>query len=173
MAGRCVSVRHGRLRLGPRSATVALTAEHDVCYRTLEVRLENNLAATAGPRTALAPEEYTRTAPPVLTLRSSCRATPVMPGWMRGARTPLMGELAYSGPAIGGTAQGYALTWSLPALRLMDVRPSPIAVGLPSVQHVLQAEVPDAPAAGMAATTFGGPVGVEVICGVGMHPLLT
>ena len=90
-----------------------------------------------------------------------------------GADTPLMGELAYEGPAIGGAAQPYALRWFLPALRLMDVRPSPVQVGLPSVQHVLQAEVPDAPAAGMAATTLGGPVGVEVVCGMGSNPLLT
>ena len=76
-----VSVRHGRLRLGPRSATVPLTAAHDVCYRTLEVRSENNLAATAGPRTGLAPEEYTRTQPPhadahvrAATLRQRCLA---------------------------------------------------------------------------------------------------
>ena len=169
-----LSVRHGRLRLGPRSATVALTAEHDVCYRTLEVRLENNLAATAGPRTALAPEEYTRTAPPMLTLSFELpryASDAWLDAW--GADTPLMGEVHYGGPAIGGAPQAYQLTWSLPALRLTDVRPSPIQVGLPSVQHVLQAEVPDAPAAGMAATTLGGPCGVEVVCGVAAHPLLT
>ena len=169
-----VSVRHGRLRLGPRSATVPLTDAHDVCYRTLEVRLENNLAASAGPRTGLAPEEYTRTAPPTLTLTFELPryASDVwLDTW--GLAVPLMGELAYEGPPIGGAAQAYHLRWSLPALRLTDVRPSPVQVGLPSVQHVLQAEVPDAPAAGMAATTFGGPVGVEVVCGVANHPLLT
>ena len=169
-----VSVRHGRLRLGPRSGTAALTAAHDVCYRTLEVRLENNLAATAGPRTGLAPEEYTRTAPPVLTLTFELPRY-ASDGWLDawGMETPLMGALAFTGPPIGGAPQPYHLTWSLPALRLTDVRPSPVQVGLPNVQHVLQAEVPDAPGAGMAATTLGGPCGVEVICGVGMHPLLT
>ena len=169
-----VSVRHGRLRLGPRSATVPLIADHDVCYRTLEVRLENNLVASAGPRTGLAPEEYTRAAPPVLTLTFELPryASDVwLDTW--GADTPLMGDLAFTGPPIGGTPQAYHLTSSLPALRLTDVRPSPVQVGLPSVQHVLQAEVPDAPAAGMAATTLGGPVRVEVVCGVGNNPLLT
>jgi hypothetical protein len=163
-----VSVRHGRLRLGPRSATVALTDAHKVCYRTLEVRLENNLAASAGPRTGLAPEEYARTSPPVVTLTFELpryASDAWLDAW--GAQTPLMGELAFTGPSP------YGLRWSLPALRLMDVRPSPVQVGLPSVQHVLQAEVPDAPAAGMAATTFGGPVVVEVVCGVASHPLLT
>jgi hypothetical protein len=169
-----VSVRHGRLRLGPRSATTALTETHDICYRTLEVRLENNLTASAGPRTGLAPEEYTRTAPPALTLAFELpryASDMWLDAW--GADTPLMGELAFTGPQVGGTPQTYGLTWSLPALRLTDVRPSPVALGLPSVQHVLQAEVPDTPAAGMAATTFGGPVGVEVICGVGNNPLLS
>jgi hypothetical protein len=89
-----------------------------------------------------------------------------------GLYEPLMGTLTFTGPPIGGTPQAYGLTWSLPALRLMDVRPSPVALGLPSVQHVLQAEVPEAPAAGMAATTFGGPVGLEVVCGVSTNPLL-
>lgn len=169
-----VSVRHGRLRLGPRSATVPLTAAHEVCYRRLEVRLENNLVATAGPRTGLAPEEYTRTAPPVLTLAFELpryESDAWLDAW--GFHEPLMGDLAFTGPAIGGVSQPYHLTWYLPALRLMDVRPSPVAVGLPSVQHVVQAEVPDAPAAGMPATSLGGPVGVEVVCGVGNHPLLT
>lgn len=169
-----VSVRHGRLRLGPRSASVPLTTEHEVCYRTLEVRLDNNLVASAGPRTGLAPEEYTRATPPVLTLTFEMpryASDAWLDAW--GLATPLMGDLAYEGPAIGGAAQGYTLRWSLPALRLTDVRPSPVQLGLPSVQHVLQAEVPDTPAAGMAATTFGGPVGVEVVCGVGTHPLLT
>jgi hypothetical protein len=169
-----VSVRHGRLRLGPRSATAALTAAHDMCYRTLEVRLENNLATSAGPRTDLAPEEYTRTAPPVVTLTFELpryASDAWLDAW--GLATPLMGELAYGGPPIGGAPQAYHLTWSLPALRLMDVRPSPVALGLPSVQHVLQAEVPDAPAAGMAVTTLGGPVGVELVCGIASNPLLT
>jgi hypothetical protein len=169
-----VSMRHGRLRLGPRSATAALTTEHDVCYRTLEVRVENNLAVNTGPRTGLAPEEYTRTAPPVVTLTFELpryASDLWLDAW--GAATPLMGTLAYRGPAVGASGQGYGLIWSLPALRLTDVRPSAVALGLPSVQHVLQAEVPDAPAAGMAATTFGGPVGVEVVCGVGNNPLLT
>ena len=169
-----LSVRHGRLRLGPRSASAPLTDAHDVCYRTLEVRLENNLVASAGPRTGLAPEEYTRTAPPVLTLTFELpryASDAWLDAW--GEASPLMGEMAFTGPSIGGSSQAYHLTWSLPALRLTDVRPSPVQVGLPSVQHVLQAEVPDAPAAGMAATTFVGPVGIEVVCGVGMNPLLT
>ena len=169
-----LSVRHGRLRLGPRSATVALTAEHDVCYRTLEVRLENNLVASAGPRTRLAPEEYTRTAPPMLTLTFELpryASDAWLDAW--GADTPLMGDVVFTGPPVGGTAEPYHLAWSLPALRLTDVRPSPVQVGLPSVQHVLQAEVPDAPAAGMVGTTLGGPVGVEVVSGVAAHPLLT
>ena len=169
-----VSVRHGRLRLGPRSASVPLTDAHDVCYRTLEVRLENNLAASAGPRTGLAPEEYTRTAPPVLTLTFELPryASDV---WLDAWGLPRRSWASWRLPGRRSAAQrqAYALAWSLPALRLTDVRPSPVQVGLPSVQHVLQAEVPDAPAAGMAATTFGGPVGVEVVCGVGMHPLLT
>jgi len=169
-----VSVRHGRLRLGPRSASAPLSAAHDVCYRTLEVRLENNLAATSGPRTGLAPEEYTRTAPPTLTLAFELPryASDVwLKTWDDGE--PLMGTLAFTGPAIGGSGQTYHLTWSLPALRLTAVRPSPVQVGLPSVQHVLQAEVPDAPAAGMPATMLGGPVGVEMVCGVANNPLLT
>jgi hypothetical protein len=169
-----VSVRHGRLRLGPRSASVPLTAEHEVCYRSLEVRLENNLAATQGPRTGLAPEEYTRTAPPVLTLAFELPryASDVwLSTWDDGE--PLMGALAFSGPQIGGSPQAYQLTWYLPALRLTDVRPSPAQLGLPSVRHVVQAEVPEAEAAGMPAATLGGPVGVEVVCGVGNNPLLT
>jgi hypothetical protein len=168
-----VSVRHGRLRLGPRSATVPLTEIHDVCYRMLEVRVENNLTANTGPRTGLAPEEYTRTAPPAVTLTFELpryASDLWLDAW--GAATPLMGTLAYGGPAVGASGQGYGLIWSLPALRLTDVRPSAVALGLPSVQHVLHAEVPDAPAAGMPATTFGGPVGVEVICGVENNPLL-
>jgi hypothetical protein len=166
-----VSVRHGRLRLGPRSATVPLDAAHEVCYRSLEVRLENNLAASAGPRTALAPEEYTRTAPPVLTLSVELpryHSDAWLDAW--GLSTALMGDLAFTGPPIGGIAQPYQLTWYLPALRLTDVRPSPVALGLPSVRHVLQAEVPDQ-AAGMPATTFGGPCAVEVVCGVATNPL--
>jgi hypothetical protein len=169
-----VSVRHGRLRLGPRSATSPLTADHDVCYRTMEVRLENNLAARAGPRTALAPEEYTRTAPPTLTLTFELpRYDSDM--WLEtwDLTSPLMGDVSYVGPHIGASLDVYRLTWHFPALRLTDVRPSPVALGLPRVTHVLQAEVPDAPAAGMAATTLGGPVGVEVVCGVASHPLLT
>jgi len=169
-----LSVRHGRLRLGPRSASAPLTAAHEVCYRTLEVRLENNLVATSGPRTGLAPEEYTRTAPPVLTLAFEMpryASDLWLDAW--GADTPLMGALAFTGPPIGGASQTYHLTWSLPALRLTAVRPSPVQVGLPSVQHVLQAEVPPvALAAGMPATTFGGPVGVEMVCGVANNPLL-
>jgi len=170
-----VSVRHGRLRLGPRSAEAPLTTVHEVCYRTLEVRLENNLASSFGPRTALAPEEYTRTAPPVLTLAFEMPryASDVwLKTWDDGE--PLMGALMFRGPEIGGGAQAYHLTLYLPALRLTDVRPAPVALGLPSVQHVLQAEVPPvALAAGMPATTFGGPVGVEMVCGVGQHPLLS
>jgi hypothetical protein len=168
-----LSVRHGRLRLGPRSATQPLQAAHDVCYRTLEVRLENNLVATSGPRAGLAPEEYTRTAPPMLTLAFEMPRY-ASDAWLEtwGADTPLMGALEFTGPAIGGASQPYHLTWSLPALRLTDVRPSPVQVGLPSVQHVVQAEVPDAPAAGMPTTTFGGPCAVEVVCGVANNPLL-
>jgi len=169
-----VSVRHGRLRLGPRSASAPLTAANEVCYRTLEVRLENTLAATQGPRTGLAPEEYTRTAPPTLTLAFELpryESDVWLKTWDDGA--PLMGELAFSGPEVGGSPQAYHLTWSLPALRLTDVRPSPVALGLPSVQHVLQAEVPEALAAGMPATANGGPCAVEVTCGVATHPLLT
>lgn len=168
-----LSVRHGRLRLGPRSATVPLQATHDVCYRTLEVRLENTLAATAGPRTGLAPEEYTRTAPPALTLTFEMpryASDAWLDAW--GAEEPLMGELSYGGPPVGASGQAYRLTWYLPALRMVDVRPSPVALGLPSVRHVVQAEVPDAPAAGMPATTFGGPVAVEVVSGQAQHPLL-
>jgi len=169
-----VSVRHGRLRLGPRSETVPLTAVHEVCYRTVEVRLENNLAASFGPRTGLAPEEYTRTAPPALTLAFELpryASDAWLKTWDDGE--PLMGELAFTGPPLGGAPQAYGLTWYLPAVRLTDVRPSPVALGLPSVRHVVQAEVPEAPAAGMPATTNGGPVGVEVVCRVGNNPLLT
>jgi hypothetical protein len=168
-----VSVRHGRLRLGPRSATSPLTDAHEVCYRTLEVRLENTLAATSGPRTGLAPEEYTRMAPPTLTLSFELPRY-ASDAWLDtwGAGEPLMGDLAFTGPQVGGSGQSSQLTWYLPALRLTEVRPSPVALGLPSVQHVLQAEVPDAPAAGMPATALGGPVGVEVVCGVANNPLL-
>jgi len=168
-----VSVRHGRLRLGPRSAEAPLTTVHDVCYRALEVRLENNLAATQGPRTGLAPEEYTRTAPPALTLAFELpryASDAWLKTWDDGE--PLMGELAFRGPPIGGSSQAYHLTWSLPALRLTDVRPSSVALGLPSVRHVVQAEVPEAAAAGMPQAALGGPVGVEVVCGVGNNPLL-
>lgn len=168
-----VSVRHGRLRLGPRSATVPLGATQEVCYRSLEVRLDNNLAASAGPRTALAPEEYTRTAPPVLTLAFELPrydSDVWLDAW--GLESALMGVLSFTGPPIGGAAQPYGLTWSFPALRLLDVRPQPVALGLPSVRHVLQAEVPDAASAGMPTTTFGGPCAVEVVCGVATNPLL-
>ena len=169
-----VSVHHGRLRLGPRSAEAPLTAAHEVCYRTLEVRLENNLASSFGPRAGLAPEEYTRTAPPTLTLSFELpryASDSWLKTWDDGA--PLMGELAFTGPQVGGSGQASRLTWYLPALRLTDVRPSPVALGLPSVRHVVQAEVPETPAAGMPPATFGGPCAVEVVCGVGQNPLLT
>jgi hypothetical protein len=168
-----VGVRQGQLRLGPASPTTALTDVNDVCYSTCEVRLENQIAAPFGPRTGLAPEEYARTAPPVLTLSFD---TPryQSDGWLQTwqARTLLMGELRFSGPQVAGSPQAYQLTWYLPALRLTDVRPSPVQVGLPSVRHVVQAEVPAQPAAGMPATSQPGPVGVEVVCGVANNPLL-
>ena len=146
-----------------------------MCYRTLEVRLENNLAASAwpthGPGTggiyadgAAGADAHVRAAALCQRRLARCVGSRRRRSWANW-RSP--------GRRSAAHPQAYRLTWSLPALRLTDVRPSPVQVGLPSVQHVLQAEVPDAPAAGMAATTFGGPVGVEVVCGVANHPLLS
>jgi len=168
-----LGVRHGRLRLGLASPTTPLSSANDVCYSTCAVRLDNQLAASYGPRTGLAPEQYGRTTPPALTLTVD---TPryLSDAWLQTwqAQTTLMGELRFLGPQVGGSGQAYQLTWYLPALRLTDVRPSPVQVGLPSVRHVLQAEVPAQPAAGMPATAQPGPVGVEVVSGARHHPLL-
>lgn len=168
-----VSVRHGTLRLGPRSTTTPLDASHDVCYRTCSLTLANNLATMFGPRTGLMPDEYTRTAPPTLTLTFEIpryQSDQWLAAW--GAQTPLMGTWRFIGPPITLATYPYALGWYFPALRLTDVRPSPVQVGLASVQHTMHAEVPTQLAAGMPATTFGGPAAVEVISGASNHPLL-
>ena len=168
-----VSIHHGVCLIGPASPTTALGPANAVCSRSLAVTLENNLAPTFGPRTALAPEEYTRTALPTLTL------TFELPRydsdlWLSrwGSQALLMGDLRWTGPAIGSSGQQYQVRWSFPALRLTDVRPSAIAVGLASVQHTLQAEVPTQAAAGLPTLTQPGPVGVTLVNRVAQHPLL-
>lgn len=168
-----VSVWHAELLLGLASPTTPLESGETVCYRSLEIRLENHLEASAGPRTTLGPEEYVRTAPPALTLSMDLPRYDSdlwLSRWATGAL--LMGDLTFTGPLIGSSGHTYQLRWSFPALHLTDVRPSPVQVGVSSVRHTLQAEVPTATAAGLPTLSQPGPLGVTVMSGESHHPLL-
>jgi len=168
-----VLFRQARIRLGPYSTGTALNSTHQLACASASVTLQNQLAATFGPRTGQHPEEYERSGPPIVLgslQQPRYTSNTLVSAWE--ANTRYMLEMVFTGPRIAGTAFNYQLTLYVPGLFFTQVEPSPLSVGRSSLPLNWFAAAPDVTPAGFPTTARQGPLILEVISGVAAHGLL-
>lgn len=159
-------------RIAPWSAVTPLGSGDALQTPTWALRVEQQLAATFGRRTGLAPEEYERTQAPTVTL------TFVVPRhantawatrWAAGTR--VMADAQWAGPLIPGTATPYACRVYLPALEVSNAQTT-MTAGIATETVQCLGVIPASAAAGFPLMHRLGPLAVECVTSVSQHPLL-
>ena len=160
-------------RIGPYSASVALDSSTLAPCTRWSLRLENNLEASAGPRTGYAPDEYERSNEPRVTLSFTLpRSTTDVwqTRWVQNTRLMAIG--AFQGPVIGNTSVHYALTCYLPSCQVTNAVLNLAGAQIPSTTVELVAIVPTAAAAGFPTMQRLTPLALELVSGEAQHALL-
>ena len=162
-------------RLAPYSAGTPLGSGDVQRCTSWTLRLENNLEASPGPRTATAPEEYARA--PANTLRVT--VTFVDPRhtadtWQTrwGLNTILMADAKFTSERLVAAGQPYRLNVYLPSCQVTNAQLNVAGAQLPSDTVQLVGILPAAAAAGMPTMSRLGSCAIEVVSGLATHPLL-
>jgi len=172
--GPSVLLTHAVLRLAPYSTETPLGSSHETGIMHWSCTLKNQLKGDPGPRTGLAPEEFERSAPPLVTGTFTLpryRANTLLDAWP--ATTRYMLDLRFSGGYIASSAYQYQLNLYVPGLVFTQVEPTGPTPSRAQVQVAWQAATPEAMPAGFPSSAYLSPLLVEVISDVAEHQLLS
>ena len=160
-------------RIAPYSASTALNSGNAVQITSWSLRVEHNLAASFGPRTGTAPEEFLRQDVSSVTLtfvlpRHSAETWQTR--WRDNSR--VMADIRWTGGAIAATGFNYQLAVYLPSMQVTNAQLSlgGAALGNDTVQCV--GVIPAAAAAGFPTMHTLGPLMVELVSATATHGLL-
>jgi hypothetical protein len=171
--GPSVLLTHAVLRLAPYSTTTPLDSTHETGISSWTLSLKNQLTGDSGPRTGLAPEEYERSAPPLVTGTFTLpryRANTLLDAWPLGSSYML--DLKFTGGFIGTSGYHYALNLYVPGLVFTSVEPTGPTPSRAQVQVAWQAVTPAEAPAGFPSSAKNGPMLIEVLGDVPDHQLL-
>ena len=160
-------------RIAPFSASVPLDEGDTIGVESWSVTLQNNLAASPGPRTGLHPEEFERHAVPLV------GATLLFPhyaedtyalGWQ--ANTEYMLAFLHTGPAIGSSGYNFQYNLYVPRCTVIEGNPAGLSAAPPTNPVAFNALVPVDAAADFPTTESLSPLIVELVGTEPNHPLL-
>lgn len=160
------------IRLDTFSTSIALSSADQLQCGSLALRIDNNLVTQFGPHTGLAPGEYERERPAIVTLTLALPRHTVdtwLSAW--GSNPTLMADVKFTGPAIGSTGFTYQCNLYFPSLKITNAQLLP-GFGPLSETVQLVAITPSAAAAGMPTMHRLTPCAVELVSAVSAHALL-
>lgn len=160
------------IRLDTFSASIALSSADQLQCSSLAVRIDNNLVTATGPLMGLAPEEFERERPTIVTLTLSLPRHTIdtwLAAW--GTNPTLMADVKFTGPLIGATGFAYQCNLYFPSLKVTNAQLLP-GFGPLSETVQLVAITPTAQPAGMPTLHRLTSCAAELVSGVSAHALL-
>lgn len=172
--GPTVLLTHAVLRMAPYSTETPLDSTHETGISSWTLTLKNALKGDGGPRTGLAPDEFERSAPPLVTGTFTLpryRANTLLDAWP--ATTSYMLDLTFTGGSIGASAYRYQLNLYVPGLVFTQVEPTGPTPSRAQVAVAWQAVTPaERPAGFPASARKMSPLLIEVVSDEPSHMLL-